>query len=1070
MSDYSRLIEHAFPLRQASIDSVHEKNVRHGHISTLHIWPARRPLAASRAALLATLLPDPGTPDARKELCEKIGGMLKMEADKDGRVKEVTEGGVLRWKREIENKTALDWFREEIRKANGGKPPKVLDPFAGGGAIPLEAMRLGCEVTAADLNPVAWFILKCTLEYPQKLSGQTRPLPDFILRDRGFMEEFLKKVQGLKGAKLRKILEALGHIAKAGEQLQDEMDFEGAAADAGISLEADLAWHVRAWGRHVLAQARKELAHLYPTYADWQPLLTGRPFEPQPTQVVEPDEIGISNVEQLNADLTQDYLQDRYNPRWVAKPVAAYMWARTVTCKNCRATIPLLKTRWLCRKDSKRIRLLLAPKADGTGVVFSIEYNVPERGGNAAQKRENDKKLGAGTMSRAGAQCPCCPAIMEQEDIRYEGKNGRLGEALTAVVVDGPNGKEYRQPSSRECEVAIVNDATTEELFSQVTFGVPDEQIPAGSSRRGGGSAFTVVQFGLDRWSKIFTKRQLLAVGNIAVATYRTAAILRKTYPESFALAVSSYLAIALDRSADRSTSLCRLDIGRETLQSTFARFALPILWDFCEGNPFSDTTGNYLNGLEWISLYIEHACNAALSAAPPTVLRKSAIAPNPDLYDLILTDPPYYDAIPYSDLMDFFYVWLRRTLHGLSPEYDEAFAESLSPKWNHESQDGELVDDAARHHGDMEASKVAYEEGMARAFQACHGSLAENGRFVIVFAHKHPDAWETLVSAIIRAGFVVDGSWPIATEMANRTRALTSAALASSVWLVCRKRNPLAKVGWDNRVMAEMRENISGQLREFWDAGIRGPDFVWAATGPAMEAYSKYPAVKKANSPTNEFLAVKEFLDAVRRIVIEFVVGRVLHIDSGTDRLDPVTSYYLLHRNDFGFGKAPAGACILYAVSCGISDAELERTWNLVKVKGSKTPEPDEADEDAVDEGGEAPEEMSGGEFVLRTWKERNERRMGFESIGGREVPLIDRVHRLMHLWRDGDVRKVDDYLDQNALRRHELFVRLIQSLIELSEQGGEERALLESLSNHLGAKAAKADTTRPLAFDEEV
>jgi len=269
---------------------------------------------------------------------------------------------------------------------------------------------------------------------------------------------------------------------------------------------------------------------------------------------------------------------------------------------------------------------------------------------------------------------------------------------------------------------------------------------------------------------------------------------------------------------------------------------------------------------------------------------------------------------------------------------------------------------------------------------------------------------------------------------------------------------------------MAEMRENISAQLREFWDAGIRGPDFVWAATGPAMEAYSKYPAVKKANSPTNEFLSVKEFLDAVRRIVIEFVVGRVLHIESGTDRLDPVTSYYLLHRNDFGFEKAPAGACILYAVSCGLSDAELERTWNLVKVKGSKTPDPDESEEEAVDEDGEAPEEMSGGEFILRTWKDRNEKRMGFESIGGREVPLIDRIHRLMHLWRDGDVRKVDDYLDDHALRQHELFVRLIQSLIELSEQGGDERALLESLSNHLGAKAAKADTTRPLAFGDEI
>ena len=1060
MSDYSRLIEHAFPLRQASIDSVHEKNVRHGHISTLHIWPARRPLAASRAALLATLLPDPGTPEARKELCEKIGGTLKMEADKEGRIKEITEGGVLRWKREIENKATLDWFREEIRKANGGTPPKVLDPFAGGGAIPLEAMRLGCEVTAADLNPVAWFILKCTLEYPQKLAGQTRLLPEFILRDREFMEEFLKKVKGLKGAKLSKTLEALGHGARAGEQRQDELDFEGAAANAGISLDADLAWHVRAWGRRVLADARKELAPLYPTYAEWQPLIQGQPFEPLPMRLIVPNESGIADAVKLNADLTSEYLRNKYNPRWVAKPAVGYLWARTVTCKNCRATIPLLKTRWLCKKEDERIRLLSDPKLDGTGVTFTIDYNVPARGSSVAQKRENDKKLGVGTMSRAGAQCPCCPAIMTMEDIRYEGNNGRLMQTMTAVIVDGPNGKEYRLPTEHERSIAHVSEDYVRKVFVNIRFGVPDEPLPPKETL-----GFRVPLYGFNQWRKLFTNRQLVTLGTLIRVLPNW-----EMTKDPFLEAVAAYLALSVDKQVDRSSTQCRWDQGYTKIHSSFARFALPMLWDFVEGSPLSGRTGDWISCVEWTALYAEYGYKAIDAAPRPTVICQSALEKKDAIYDLILTDPPYYDAIPYSDLMDFFYVWLRRTVKGLSPETEVAFSESIAPKWNHETKDGELIDAAARHHGDKKASKKAYEDGMAKAFQACHASLSEHGRFVIVFAHKHPDAWETLVGAIIRAGFVVDGSWPIATEMATRTRALSSAALASSVWLVCRKRDPLAKVGWDNRVMAEMRENIAAQLREFWDAGIRGPDFVWAATGPAMEAYSKYPAVKKANSPTNEFLSVKEFLDAVRRIVIEFVVGRVLHIESGTDRLDSVTSYYLLHRNDFGFEKAPAGACILYAVSCGISDAELERTWNLVKIKGSKTPEPDATDEDAVDEDGDAIEEMSGGEFVLRTWKERNERRMGFESIGGREVPLIDRVHRLMHLWRDGDVRKVDDYLDQNVLRRHELFVRLIQSLIELSEQGSEERALLESLSNHLSAKAAKADTTRPLAFDDEV
>jgi len=282
MHDFPRLIEFAFPLKQTSLDSVHEKNVRLGHISTLHIWPARRPLAACRAALIATLLPDPGDPESRRVLCEKIGGTVEKEIEKkkkpDGstveREKEVTKGGILHWGREAENAETLEWFRQEIRKAHGGRAPKVLDPFAGGGAIPLEAMRLGCEATATDINPVAWFILKCTLEYPQKLAGQTLPLPPFVLKDRDFVESFLKS-KGLSKAQIQRRLEKLGH-------LDDQMPLAKLDLAEG-DLEADLAWHVRAWGRWVLARARRELARFYPTYADFEPVTKHqRPFEPQP--------------------------------------------------------------------------------------------------------------------------------------------------------------------------------------------------------------------------------------------------------------------------------------------------------------------------------------------------------------------------------------------------------------------------------------------------------------------------------------------------------------------------------------------------------------------------------------------------------------------------------------------------------------------------------------------------------------------------------------------------------------------------------------------------------------------
>lgn len=1062
MKDYPRLIEHAFPLRQTSIDSVHEKNVRHGHISTLHIWPARRPLAASRAALLATLLADPGSPEERRKLCEEIGGKIVEEKDKDGRVREATDGGILRWKRESENAAILSSLREKVLIANGGRPPKVLDPFAGGGAIPLEAMRLGCEVTAADLNPVAWFVLKCTLEHSQKLSGKHPRLPDFALRDLVFMQEFFSKGIGLKGPKLRQAMRALG-FEDNGSHYQPEVDLGDLNTISSLPLDADISWHVRAWGRRVLGEARRDLAKLYPTYAEWMPLVHGQPFEPTDMRLVEPNDAGVPDVAKMNTDLSDEYLANGRNPRWVAKPTVAYLWARSVRCKSCRATLPLLKTRWLCKKDGKRVLLTLKPNANRDGVDFGIEHNVPERGGNSAQRREHDKILGAGTMSRSGAKCPCCDMIMKTEDVRYEGTNGRIGQTITTVVVDGLTGKEYRCPTTHELTVSNVADDFVDNVFSDVPFGLTTEPTPKcgpGASR-----AFSVDQYGFDQWRKLFTNRQLCSLGTLVKAIRHQEQELRECYKsDDFVKGVTALLVCGFDRLLDFASNQISWITSVEAIGHNFVRYALPITWDFSEGAIISDGRGGWDMCLGAILEAFETASSAASGAIAPRILNQSVLAlGDSEKFDVIITDPPYYDAIPYSDLMDYFYVWLRRSLHGTSPDIDCVFSERLSPKWNHETSNGELIDDASRHGGDKGASKKAYEDGMAKAFQVCHKALSDCGRFVVVFAHKHPDAWETLVSAIIRAGFVVDGSWPIQTEQAARMRAQSSAALASSVWLICRKRDALAKVGWDNRVLAEMRENIGAQLREFWDAGIRGPDFVWAATGPAMEAYSKYPAVKKANSPTGEFLSVSEFLDAVRRIVIEFVVGRVLHIDAGTDRLDPVTSYYLLHRSDFAFQKAPAGACILYAVSCGLSDAELERTWGLIKVKGSVSK--GEENEDGED----SSEEVSGGEFVLKTWRERSDKRIGYESVGGRDVPLIDRVHRLMHLWRDGDVRKVDDYLDEHALRRNELFLRLIQSLIEVSrnEKSTEECSLLESLSNHLGSKAAKAERTRSLGIE---
>jgi len=1059
MNDTSRLIEHAFPLKQASLDSVHEKNVRHGHISTLHIWPARRPLAACRAALLATLLPDPGTPEKRKALCERIGGKLVKNTERkkmpDGstleREKEETVGGILHWGRETKNAADLEWFRKEILKAYGGQAPKVLDPFAGGGAIPLEAMRLGCETTAVDINPVAWFVEKCTLQYPQQLAGKTIPLPAFVLEDEAFMDDFYEAHPHL-----------VGRTKKTKKQVEAEAGIfpEWVKDDSGRAPKADLAWQVRAWGRWVLKEARKELGNFYPTYAEFEPLdrKNPLPYERLAMSLVPLNKEGNPDIEALNKKFSPEYLEKPGNPRWIAKPTVAYLWARTVTCKNCRCTLPLLKTLWLCKRPNKRVLLSMEPNADRSGVVFGVELSVPAKGGNAAQKREHDKRLAAGTMSRSGAKCPCCGTIMTMEDIRVEGKAGRLSQVLTCVITEDTTGKIYRLPTPCETEIALKAELLLPEVFANLPYGELTEPTPKGGN--GASRAFSVQNYGWDQWRKLFSPRQLLVLGTLAkqirIAGLNDLANLESEWRD----AIVSYLALLLDKTADYGSMVCTWHNSGEKIGHTFARFALPITWDNAELAILNDVGGSLMAQLDWIARYIDHALIATVSAPPPRILNQSSTVSSAQTLDAIITDPPYYDAIPYSDCMDFFYVWLRRSLGGVLPSVEVAFKEPLSPKWNKETNDGELIDDSSRHGGNATHSKQVYEDGMARVFQTCHTALKPEGRLVIVFAHKHPDAWETLVSAIIRAGFVVDGSWPIQTEMGTRMRAMGAAALSSSVWLVCRKRPATAKPGWDAQVLEEMRTNIRDKLREFWDAGIRGPDFVWAATGPAMEAYSRHPVVRKANEPGP--LAVSEFLTHVRRMVVDFVVGRVLSGDkegeeaTEADRLDEITAYYLLHRHDFGMDEAPAGACILYAVSCGLSDRELAATWDLLSFTKGKDADADNSAEADADDDSDGEEDDSGGKVKLKTWAQRKGKYLGLEAPGGRPIPLIDRVHCLMHLWKAGDLSKVDGYLDANGLRRQELFKRLLQSLIELSPHGSEERSLLESLSNHVGARGA--------------
>lgn len=812
--------------------------------------------------------------------------------------------------------------------------------FAGGGAIPLEAMRLGCDVVANDYNPVAWFILKCTLEFPQRLAGKTWSLPS-LPPDRGEPE---------------------------GGQLTLLDDQEG--------KPGDLADHVRYWGTWMLEKAQAELAPYYPT---------------------------VDN-----------------------QSTVAYLWARTVPCPDpaCGAEVPLLKTLWLCKKAEKtkpdtpknrtradflrvkryrggrtrvvingRRALRLVPDSQAHRVDFEIWTPGPK------------DKVPRGTMaSGAKAQCPVCGVNLTPDYIKHCGNTGKMGARMTAVVVDTGHGKEYRLPTPEEEEATRQAAIVLPEVATQIPYGLPTE--PQEKNPR----TLIVQLYGLDTWADLFTPRQLLTVATFTKwARAARDAMRREGYPEEWIEAVGAYLAILTDKVADRNSSQCIwISTNAEKAAGSFGRFALPMAWDFVEVFPWSRSAGGSPGSLKHIVEFVEHALQALNATNPPEIVLRSATEPFNGLIDAIVTDPPYYNAIPYGDLSDFFYVWLKRTVVDL---YPKELSTPTTPK------DDELA--LRLPHADIPDAHTPewYEQGMAVTFRRAWEILTPAGRMVIVFAHKDPDAWETLVTAMIDAGFTVTASWPIDTERGGRVRAQTSAALASSIWLVCRKRPEGAGVGRYAAVRRAMQERVTERLRYFWDVGISGPDFVWAAVGPALESYSAYDEVRRLDGSP---FTVSEFLREVRRMVADFSLGQILKGRS-TEGLDEWTRYYLMHRNYFGLEAAPVGECILLSQGYGLDLNDLRGTRGLLA-------------------------KASGSNIRLAKWDERTRDDLGEPHPSG-GLPLVDVLHRLIHLWAAGDLDALDTYAAEKGLRHNDLFWAVAQAVLEMATLKSKERTLLEAV-----------------------
>ena len=759
-----RLAEVDFPIAVVSKHAAREKSIRHGHPSTLHLWWARRPLAACRAVLLGLLLPDPcdehcpgGFKTKARELLRKVPGKLG-PSDKELREALLRFiGDFANWDHAA-NSTFLEVGRGLVKAAHPEETPLVVDPFAGGGSIPLEALRLGCETFASDLNPVACLILKVMLE----------------------------------------------DIPRHGLQLAEEL---------------------RRVGAEVKLAAEKELARFYPSDPDG------------------------------------------------ARPIA-YLWARTVRCEspNCGAEIPLMRSFWLCKKTNRRRALrhkIVRPKEGPPRVEFEI----------VEPKKEKD--VLDGTVARAKARCLCCNTVLSPDRVRaqlreqrggadtiFDARGKRVGGAwLLAVVTLHPSpaggrgigdegGRHYRLPTERDYDAVWQAkkrlDVVAATPLPNGLSAVPDEPSPAGGGS-GAGRAFSVQKYGMMTFGDLFTARQKLALVRLAKLVPS-----RDSLKEPFALVVG--------RLADGSSSLTRWQVGAEKISNNYSRQALPIVWDFAEPNIFGNATRNLLSMFDWVAEYID---KQGVPLSSQTQQADACESPLPDDACAVwFTDPPYYDAVPYADLSDFFFVWLKRTLpkHPLLRDpFDPT--NPLTPKVR------EAVQDEVKLVGGRPKDRMFFEEVMGKAFAEGRRVTKDDGVGCVVFAHKSTEGWEALLSGLIQGGWVITGSWPIATEMSSRLRARDSAALATSVHLICRPRTE-ARIGDWGEVLRELPKRVGDWMERLQGEGIRGADLVFACIGPALEIFSRCSEVETAEGRE---VKLAEYLEKVWEVVGRLALEQVL-------------------------------------------------------------------------------------------------------------------------------------------------------------------------------------------------
>lgn len=739
-----KLIEVALPLEAINTAAAHEKMPGIGaHPRGLHLWWARRPFVAARAVIWSSLVDDPSahpeqypTEEAQNAERQRLFGILEK---------------LVKWENSNDSEV-LAAAKAEILRSTNNNPPALLDPFAGGGAIPLEAQRLGLEAHAHDLNPVAVMINKAMIEIPPRFAGHSPVNPDSRTR--------LDGATGWQGA-------------------------QGLAAD------------VQYYGEWMKREAFRRIGHLYP-------------------KVKVPHALGGGEA-----------------------TVIAWIWARTVKCPNpaCGCEMPLASTFVLSKKKGKEA--WITPQFDS--VTKKITYKVCHEKGNIPESPK--------TSRGAKFKCILCGEVTQESYIKQESTQGRMGASLMAVVAEGRNGRLYITPDEEQRLSALCSKPDAE---------YPEQALPYDPRN------IWCVNYGLDTYDKLFTNRQLTALTTFsslvaeAQAKAEADAVAAGVVNDHIALsaggsgaraygeAVGVYLAFSVDRLADFSTSVSRWSVTNEKPMNCFSKQAIPMTWDFPEANPMGNAVGSFSTIVSYVTSCIEKLPSCAFNG---TAIQFDAQSDCGLRNIMVSTDPPYYDNIGYADLSDFFYVWMRQALKNA---YPKLFRTMLVPKAE------ELVATPYRFEGSTEKARDFFEDGMLHTCQQIYQYAREDIPVTIYYAYKQSDTdedsktastgWETMLSAIIRAGFAITGTWPMRTEQTYRAISMGTNALASSIVLVCRKRPADAPQTTRRGFIAELKRELRPALQKLQRSNIAPVDLAQSAIGPGMGVYSRYGRVLEAD------------------------------------------------------------------------------------------------------------------------------------------------------------------------------------------------------------------------------